>query len=452
MFASLRIQLAIAIALAFLCLLSFLYFFTQRGFDQDFLDLVSQRQLERFEPLKENLIELYEESEGWPAPHSILFRQTILSSLESARLRPGSGPHPRSIVILDARQKVLYGSNRQNRPLLRSAIDFQGQTVGYLAIPTIGRVPEGLERIFQERQTRRFMITALLGALGAIAFAWIFSARFLKPIRDISRVVQDLAKGDRDIQLDTMKGVELARLRQDVLHLAQQLREHETRQEQWLLDIAHELRTPMTVLRGEVEALIDGVRQADTETLGSLLDEIKHISRLIDDLNELSTIESSALSLNIQSLDIETRIKGCLTAFSSALEAKEHRVSLECISSKSLTVRADATRLNQVLDNILSNTLRYADVGADLKITVRESQTDALITIEDSGPGFSGDHERLFERLFQADSARTRVDGVQGLGLGLAIVRSVIEAHGGEVSAHPSTLGGLALEIRWPKA
>ena len=296
------------------------------------------------------------------------------------------------------------------------------------------------------------MITALLGALGAIAFAWIFSARFLKPIRDISTVVQDLAKGDRDIQLDTMKGVELARLRQDVLHLAQQLREHETRQEQWLLDIAHELRTPMTVLRGEVEALIDGVRQADIETLGSLLDEIKHISRLIDDLNELSTIESSALSLNLQSLDIETRIKSCLAAFSSALEAKEHRVSLECISSESLTVRADATRLNQVLDNILSNTLRYADVGADLKITVRESQTDALITIEDSGPGFSRDHERLFERLFQADSARTRVDGVQGLGLGLAIVRSAIEAHGGEVSAHPSTLGGLALEIRWPKA
>lgn len=450
MFASLRIQLAIAIAVAFLCLLSFLYVFTQRGFDQDFLDLVSQRQLERLTPLKENLIELYEKNEDWPTPRSILFRQTIVSSLESARLGPGSGPHPRSIVILDAQQKVLYGLNRQNRPLLRSPIEIRGQTVGYLAIPAIGRVPEGLERIFQERQTRRFMITALLVALGAIAFAWIFSARFLKPINDISAAVQDLAKGDRHIQLDTMRGSELARLRQDVLHLAQQLKEHETRQEQWLLDIAHELRTPMTVLRGEVEAMIDGVRQADIETLDSLLDEIKHISRLIDDLNELSTIESSALSLNIQPLDIETRIKSCLGVFSSALEAKKHQVSLERISSEPVTVRADATRLNQVLENILSNTLRYADIGAELKITLRESQTDALITIEDSGPGFNGDHERLFERLFQADSARTRSEGSRGLGL--AIVRSITEAHGGQISAHPSVLGGLALEIRWPKA
>jgi two-component system sensor histidine kinase BaeS len=229
--------------------------------------------------------------------------------------------------------------------------------------------------------------------------------------------------------------------------LAATLEKNRTARQRWMADIAHELRTPVAILKGEVEALADGVRQPDSHSLASLGDEIDQLAALIDDLQTLALSDAGALDLRRARIDLVTLVQQVAEPFIERLAARG--IGLEFKLPASLEVSGDAQRLRQLVQNLLENCVRYVEGGGWVRIRLGASPEGALITVEDSGPGVSDVQlEHLFERFYRVEQGRSRAGG--GSGLGLSICRNIVEAHGGRIRADRAGSGGLVVRIDLP--
>jgi two-component system sensor histidine kinase BaeS len=230
--------------------------------------------------------------------------------------------------------------------------------------------------------------------------------------------------------------------------MAAALEGYDARQRQWLADIAHELRTPLSVLRGELEAVIDGVRPAGADAMRSLRQEVGRLEALIGDLQLVSLAESGGLRLNRADTDVSALVEQAAARFRERLASRGFTLHLSV--GAALTATVDAQRLEQALANLLENVLRHGTPGPVTVSAYREADK-IVISVADAGPGVPPEAlPKLFDRLYRVESARTRAAG--GAGLGLSIVKSIVEAHGGTVDAHPvgaaSAATGLEIAIR----
>jgi two-component system sensor histidine kinase BaeS len=217
-----------------------------------------------------------------------------------------------------------------------------------------------------------------------------------------------------------------------------------------MADVAHELRTPLAVLRADLEAVQDGVRSASGESLNSLLAEVRTLNKLIDDLHDLSLADVGALSYRKAVLGVDELLQRCIAPFRERFAHKQLRL-VTAPTDPELRVFADGSRLQQLLNNLLENSLRYTDAPGETRVSGARDGGEVLMSIDDSAPGVPPELlPRLFERFFRVDSSRNRETG--GSGLGLAICRSIVEAHGGSIAAARSMLGGLRIDIRLPLA
>jgi len=233
--------------------------------------------------------------------------------------------------------------------------------------------------------------------------------------------------------------------------MAQTLEQYERLRQQWISDIAHELRTPLSILSGEVEALQDGVRDVNPYTLGSLRSEARHLSKIVNDLHELSLADAGVLSIKKEPLDPMPVLKETLSHFQTRFEENQITVENRAGNDAPVTVTGDADRLQQLFSNVLENTLRYADSPGTLRIWQERTENRLALFIEDSGPGVPAEAlERLFDRLYRVDKSRSRTQG--GSGLGLSICKSIVTALGGEIRAVNAASGGLRIEIELPIA
>jgi two-component system sensor histidine kinase BaeS len=215
-------------------------------------------------------------------------------------------------------------------------------------------------------------------------------------------------------------------------------------------DISHELRTPLAVLRGEIEALQDGVRQATPEALASLHAEALQLGRLVDDLYQLALSDLGALSYRKEPLELGAELEAAVAAYRAEFRGKGIALAVAGTEA-AVPLVADPERLRQLFANLLENSLRYTDAGGRLEIALRREEGQATVTFSDSAPGVpAADLERLFERLFRVEGSRRRATG--GAGLGLAICRNIAEAHGGTITAAPSPLGGVTITVALPLA
>jgi two-component system sensor histidine kinase BaeS len=256
-----------------------------------------------------------------------------------------------------------------------------------------------------------------------------------------------LIQGDYSVRIAASGHDELARLTQDFNHLARTLDETRRARQQWIADIAHELRTPLAVLRAEIEALQDGVRPLVRDSMDSLAQEVTQLSRLVEDLRLLSLSDMGALSYHKEPLDLGELIEDAIASQQGALTSAGLHPKLEL--APAVRVMADGSRLAQVFANLLQNTLRYTDAPGRLRVRLARSGGRAIVTWEDSSPGVAPvDLPRLTERLFRVDASRSRAGG--GSGLGLAIVSAIVEGHGGTMTASQAELGGLRWELSFP--
>ncbi len=321
-------------------------------------------------------------------------------------------------------------------------------TIAWLTRDPLTGVTDNIDLRFQDQQSTAIWFIALLSLMLAIIVSLILARSFVAPIRHIIYATDQLARGDLTARVKIQTKDELRLLGDHVNLLADSLQTNESSRRTFMAEISHELRTPLAILRGEIEALEDGLRPVTRETLASLTAEVSILAHLINDIHELSLADLGALPY------VKTRMNlaDCLTETIRSFQerARLHSLILEYAAcDQNLPVQADAGRIAQVIRNVLENSLRYTDSGGIIHIESHKEGAQAVIIIQDSAPGVPEDHlVRIFERFHTVDSSRNRK--TSGTGLGLAICRSILEAHGGSILAAPSALGGLSLSIRLP--
>lgn len=426
-----------------------------------FAEFLEQRERERVEQLAERLGEAYEHNfdlgAAWDELPAVRREQRERREpppeVEMRERRDGH--HERVIVrkivrpplqLQDADGGYLRGDRTlPPEDLLREPIESDDRVVGYLAWPKAPRHPE--QAAFAHEQFMHMVRVLPVAMLVAALFALLTTLLIVRPIRQLSGGTAALARREFAVRLPEKRRDELGALARDFNRLAEALQGYDTRQRQWVADISHELRTPVAVLRGELEALIDGVRAPDAAAVRSLREEVRRLEALIQDLHLVSVAESGGLRLNLAQADVGAIVRQAAERFRERLRAKGFGLQLDAGAALAATV--DAHRLDQVIANLLENALHHAAPPGPVTVTARAENGAVALSVADAGPGVPPDAlPRLFDRLYRVESSRTRGNG--GAGLGLAICKSIVEAHGGTIEARRSTAGGLEIVVTLP--
>jgi signal transduction histidine kinase len=268
-----------------------------------------------------------------------------------------------------------------------------------------------------------------------------------RPLGDIMATIDRVASGDYSARV-TPRGPRLVRRVAGSLNaMTERLASAESQRRQLLADVTHELRTPLSVIQGRLEGVIDGVYPADEATLGAILDETRHMSRIIEDLRVLSLAESGALRLARVPIELGEIADDAIDAYRGAAETAGVALRND-VPPELPAADADPTRVREVLENLLSNAIRYTPAGGSVTVGARRDG-DAMIavTVADTGRGVSAEElPRLFERFHRSPDSH-------GTGLGLAIARDLVRAHGGEMAASSEGEGkGTAVRFTLPVA
>ena len=294
----------------------------------------------------------------------------------------------------------------------------------------------------------RVLLAPLLGgALLSIVLLFFAVSRLLAPLRAVTDATRRLAAGDRAARVTVAGASEVADLSHAFNRMAESLERSETTRRQMVSDVAHELRTPLTNLRCRLEAMQDGLAAADAAALRALHDETLLLARLVEDLQLLSLADAGRLPLERQRVDLREVAEGAITAL--APRAETAGVGISLAAGAVTFADCDPARIGQVFRNLLANALAHTPRGGDILVTVESRDGSAWSTVRDSGEGIAPEHlPHVFDRFWRADAARTREKG--GAGLGLAIVRQLVELHGGEVSATSVPGEGATFRVRLP--
>ncbi|PTY37544.1 hypothetical protein BGP77_13675 [Saccharospirillum sp. MSK14-1] len=453
----LRYQVLAVILLANALLTVAIVVANNQAFSTSFENYQEAVQSKRLAPLIEALAEDYVDQGGWQTMDSFRWATLIkpflfgrpdadAPSTTQSSSRRFRGP---PLQLRDAQGALIAGPPIPRHfstwlPIENSA----GERIGELGVPTNLRLTGEFDRVFADQQRRQLRWIALAALLLSVAVALPFAAVLTRPISRLQRATHRLAGGDYDTQIAVKGSDELADLARDFNHLATTLAKNLNARQRWIADISHELRTPIAVLRAELEAIQDGVRQPNPETLSSLYQEIERLSALVEDLHELSLSDAGALSYRRETLEFNELIQEELSHQQAAFDRAQLQLTFHPADSPVL-IEADSHRLTQLLSNLAQNSLRYTDAPGEVMVRLSRAGQVARLEWSDSSPGVpSSALPKLFDRLYRVEDSRNRASG--GSGLGLAIVHNVVSAHQGKVSAQNSPQGGLSIIVELP--
>lgn len=474
-----KYKLFFALLSAHILVLLVMYSIVNYNFDRGFREYVSRIEERQVPALVAGLAEYYRKTGTWellPDHYEIwsdLIAESITSSADPDQFpqgrRPGPGftqndwyyqseysPARPYLHLLDSDMNVVVGTPGVFDPDLANLhpIVVDGEEVGYLSVTSRQQLSTQADLLFADEQRTFFwQLAAFLLVLSALV-SFPTASYLTRPVRDIVAGTRVLSSGQFDLRLPVRGSDEISQLSEDFNTLALTLEENSKARQQWIADISHELRTPLAILQGELESVQDGIRPLNVDTLESLHAEVKHLNTLVNDLHELSMTDMGALVYEKAQVDL-LDIIGQSFDMHTAL-AKKHNLKLSLTvdsngTGREMKMLGDPNRLQQLFDNLLTNTLRYTDPGGELRVHLRENGNNSII-VEwcDSAPGVSDEHlGHLFDRLYRVDSSRNRKKG--GSGLGLAICQNIVQAHEGTITASHSPLGGLKLTIHFPR-
>ncbi len=329
-------------------------------------------------------------------------------------------------------------------------IQVDGKTVGYLIFSQPPFDQDSPERDFLNRTTN-FLIYSALGTIAVALLLGILLSRSLtSPIRELTQATQAVSQGDLSQQVPIRSNDELGKLGKAFNKMSAELSRSVNARRQMTADIAHELRTPLSLILGHAEAVHDGVLPPTLENFEIIREEATRLEHLVNDLRILSLADAGELTMSAQIIEPERLLQEIASLYQYQTQRKNITLDLDILSSLS-PIEVDPGRMTQVLTNILDNALQHTPEGGRILLSGREVKDQVELAIQDSGPGLKAeDLERIFERFYRTDASRQREED-SGSGLGLAIAKSIVQAHGGQVSAESEEGKGLKVIIRLPK-
>lgn len=353
------------------------------------------------------------------------------------------------VLLLDAQKHQLAGAPGSNEAAHLKKLTTGGEVVGYLGLRPRQRLTDTYQLLFVKQQKLTMGLVAVVMLLISAAISLPLANRLVQPIKRLAASMHRLASGKFDTRVAVGPEDELGQLARDFNTLALTLENNERARRRYVADISHELRTPLTILRGEIEAIQDGVRQGGPDAMRSLHAEVMHLSRLVDDLYQISLSDIGALTYKKESIDLNEVLEDALDSFGAEFRQKGITLSIELAGTGACPAFADPDRLYQLFSNLLDNSLKYTDAGGELSVRLERRTGAAVVEFADSAPGVTPEElERLFDRLYRVESSRNRALG--GAGLGLTICKNIIAAHEGSISALPSPKGGVLIRIELP--
>jgi signal transduction histidine kinase len=345
------------------------------------------------------------------------------------------------IMVVDSEYQVVgcaemaqVGQCVRDDPEIREIIEYSGIPVVVDGVQVATVIPldianlTPLERDFLSSIQRAALVAGAVALLAAALLAVILVTQLSRPLRRLILATTRIAAGDLAHRVQVRARDEIGRLGQAFNDMAAALESSEKARQNLLTDVAHELRTPLSVVRGNLEGMLDGVFPLTPEGLAPVYDQTLHLGDLVEDLRTLTLAESGHLLLAREPTDIGELARAVVEGLRPT--ATEDKVQIEVRAAPGLYASVDPRRIRQVLGNLLDNALRYSPPGGTITVSVTPAGSELLISVRDEGPGVgSHDLPHVFERFYQGDKSRTG----NGTGLGLAIARELVQTHGGRI-------------------
>lgn len=446
-------KLFLAIFSTCLMVLAIMHWGVRLSFERGFIDYIKHGNEQRLAMLSDALGEQYALHGNWQfLRHNDRFMFQILKSFEHDEdgRNPNMPPHGwrTQFWVVDQDNSVLVGP-RGPVPSdgTRRAINVNGHDAGWVIASPVERLTRNTDINFDRQQRRTSWIIVALSTLLAAAATFLLARGLLAPVKRLVEGTHKLAAGDFTARVDSTGQDELGKLAQDFNQLASTLEKNHNMRRAYMADISHELRTPLAILRGELEAIQDGVRKFTPESVASLQMEVATLTKLVDDLHQLSMSDEGALAYQKKSLDIITLLEVVAGAFRQRFDTRGLTIRLTLPDH--VAVFGDGDRLMQLFNNLLENSLRYTDTGGQLLISGEVTQQRFVMIFADSAPGVTDKQlAMLFDRFYRTEGSRNRASG--GSGLGLSICQNIVAAHGGSLKAGHSPFGGVSITVALP--
>ena len=491
-------------------LLSIIYLVVQWSFDRGMLEYVNQKELQSLQLLNDNLAKYYQQSHNWQSllqhinalkkqqvnqlqpssknriikhkrvnPNTLWHQILVLSNDEhifpedvhsylienaiidkrfknkihsrnnrNAKRLPPKRQQPGMLLptLLNSNKEVIIG--RFDKKFSLKAITLQGEIIGFIALAPKKHLSDAFDLSFIQQSKQNFIFTFLLLFILLAIIAVLLSRHFVTPIKYLERQIRLLNKGEYQVRINVKGKDELALLSLNFNDLAQTLEQNKKSRNTWLANISHELRTPVAIIKAEIEAMQDGIRTLNIEALASLAEEINHLQKLIEDISTLSNAEIGAMRYQKHSINFSTLLDTNLARHQVKAQSINMQLSVN-ISAKKTNIWADETRINQLIDNVMNNCFKYTKAPGNIIVSLRTEKNRAILTIDDSFPSVpTADLTKLFDHLYRVENSRNRKTG--GSGIGLSLCKNIATAHQGTISASNSSHGGISICFTLP--
>lgn len=458
---SLRTKLSLSYIIVSLLLVALISFFTNVFLERQFQDYVKRQLEQRNKELVGLVQEQYQGDGRW---NRVVIENIGMNALENGII----------LKVKDTAGKTVWDATVHNSGLCLDMLEqmsqnmqsryrnFEGSYVENSHIiahnfEKVGIAEIGYygpffftdnDLIFINTLNRILLGVGIFSLMLALIFGSYMAKRLSRPISRVISAAQMIAKGCYVQRIEEKTNtVEIGQLTSTINELAGTLEKQENLRKRLTADVAHELRTPVATLQSHLEAMIDGIWQADKNRLKSCHEEIVRMGRLVGDLEKLAKYEQENLVLHRVTFDISEHIRGIIYNFES--EFRNKGVSLELTAEEQI-IFADKDKIAQIVVNLLSNALKYTPSGGSVMVCVQDKDEDIEITVSDNGTGIPlEDLPYIFERFYRADKSRNRLTG--GTGIGLAIVKALVEAHQGKISVQSEPGKGTSFVVLLPK-
>ena len=352
------------------------------------------------------------------------------------------------IAVYDTRGALLTGSlPRSPSAVAHARVLVGGRRVGSVGLtPLAGRILSGEDRQLRDRLNTLHMIAALIALAAGVLAALLLAGPLARPLRALTDAARRIERGDLDARVPPAGAAETATLARAFNRLAETLEREEQIRRAAAADVAHELRTPLAGLVSRIEAAQDGVLPDQGANLEAMHTEALRLTSLVDDLGKLSDAERPGLLIDKQPLDLTA-----LVAARTGTQADFFAAKGIALDARLKPARAygDQQRIEQIVDNLLSNALRYTEPGGTVRVLVAQRDRESTIEISDTGIGIAGEElPHIFERFWRSERSRARKTG--GAGIGLAIVRELVRAHDARVDVHSKPGEGATFTVILP--